>query len=134
LCGFLEISALSIAHAQTGGTQYKGGFLKIEAAGRGGGFGRKGTGWKDKKESRWCAIRESYLVVSTEPGAVSTSLRHRVFYLTITFSSIYGMSFYLTPTLPSSDPNVTTVKVLACFIQNLIRKKKKRVVLTPDPQ
>ncbi|KAF9077535.1 hypothetical protein BDP27DRAFT_1311216 [Rhodocollybia butyracea] len=70
LCGFLEISALSIAHAQTGGTQYKGGFLKIEAAGRGGGFGRKGTSWKDKKESRWCAVRESYLVVSAEPGAL----------------------------------------------------------------
>ncbi|KAJ3717102.1 hypothetical protein C8R42DRAFT_678000 [Lentinula raphanica] len=69
LCGFLEISALSIAHAQTGGSQYKGGFLQIEAAnGKGGGFGRKGTSWKAKKESRWCAIRESYLVVMKEPG------------------------------------------------------------------
>ncbi|KAJ3937597.1 MAG: hypothetical protein NXY57DRAFT_1089628 [Lentinula lateritia] len=69
LCGFLEISAFSIAHAQTGGAQYKGGYLQIEAAnGRSGGFGRKGVSWKAKKESRWCAIRESYLVVMKEPG------------------------------------------------------------------
>ncbi|GAW06506.1 phospholipase D [Lentinula edodes] len=69
LCGFLEISAFSIAHAQTGGFQYKGGYLQIEAAnGRSGGFGRKGASWKAKKESRWCAIRESYLVVMKEPG------------------------------------------------------------------
>lgn len=71
LCGFLEISAFSIAHAQTGGAQYKGGYLQIEAAnGRSGGFGRKGVSWKAKKESRWCAIRESYLVVMKEPGEV----------------------------------------------------------------
>ncbi|KAJ4482266.1 phospholipase D [Lentinula aciculospora] len=69
LCGFLEISALSISHAQTGGSQYKGGYLQIEAAnGKGGGFGRKSASWKAKKESRWCAIRESYLVVMKEPG------------------------------------------------------------------
>ncbi|KAJ3730986.1 phospholipase D [Lentinula guzmanii] len=69
LCGFLEISALSIARAQTGGSQYKGGYLQIEAAnGKGGGFGRKSTSWKAKKELRWCAIRESYLVVMKEPG------------------------------------------------------------------
>ncbi|KAJ3856607.1 phospholipase D [Lentinula lateritia] len=69
LCGFLEISAFSIAHAQTGGSQYKGGYLQIEAAnGRSGGFGRKGASWKAKKESRWCTIRESYLVVMKEPG------------------------------------------------------------------
>ncbi|THV05210.1 phospholipase D [Dendrothele bispora CBS 962.96] len=72
LCGFFEISALSIAHAQTGGTQYKAGFLQIEASdSRGGGFGRKGTSWKAKKESRWCAVRESYLVVMEEPGELT---------------------------------------------------------------
>lgn len=71
LAGFLEISALSIALAQSGGAQYKAGYLQIEAErGGGGGFGRKSVGWKAKKESRWCAVRESYLVVLDEPGEV----------------------------------------------------------------
>ncbi|RDB18070.1 Phospholipase D1 [Hypsizygus marmoreus] len=69
LAGFLEISALSIALAQSGGAQYKAGFLKIEAnTNGGGGFGRKSIGWRAKKHQRWCAIRESYLVVLEEPG------------------------------------------------------------------
>lgn len=71
LAGFLEISALSITLAQSGGAQYKGGFLRIEAtSNKGGGFGRKSATWKEKKESRWCAVRESYLVVLAEPGEV----------------------------------------------------------------
>jgi len=74
LAGFLEISALSISLAQSGGAQYKAGLLRIEASGSGGGgFGRKSVGWKEKKESRWCAVRESYLVVLEEPGEVSLS-------------------------------------------------------------
>lgn len=82
LCGFLEISAISIAYAQTGGTQYKGGYLQIEAVSvnsKGGSFGRKGHSWKEKKESRWCAVRESYLVVMTQPGEVCTVLRNDLF-------------------------------------------------------
>ncbi|KDR82694.1 hypothetical protein GALMADRAFT_238185 [Galerina marginata CBS 339.88] len=72
LAGFLEISALSIALARSGGTQYKGGFLRIEASGSGGGgFGRKSVGWKERKESKWCAVRESYLVVVEEPGELA---------------------------------------------------------------
>lgn len=72
LAGFLEISALSISLAQTGGSQAKAGFLRIEATGhKGGGFGRKSTGWAEKKKSRWCAVRESYLVVLDELGEVS---------------------------------------------------------------
>ncbi|ESK89222.1 spo14 [Moniliophthora roreri MCA 2997] len=72
LAGFLEISALSIAHAHTGGAQYKAGFLQIEAAdNKGGGFGRKGLSWKAKREARWCAVRESYLVVMQEPGELT---------------------------------------------------------------
>jgi phospholipase D1/2 len=71
LAGFLEISALSIALAQSGGAQYKAGFLRIQdVANNGGGFGRKSTAWREKRKSRWCAVRESYLVVLEEPGEV----------------------------------------------------------------
>ncbi|KIM43354.1 hypothetical protein M413DRAFT_18406 [Hebeloma cylindrosporum] len=69
LAGFLEISALSIALAQSGGAQAKAGFLKIELHGTGGGgFGRKSAGWRERKVARWCIVRESYLVVLEEPG------------------------------------------------------------------
>lgn len=71
LAGFLEVSALSISLAQSGGAQYKAGYLQIESMNNGGGgFGRKSTGWKAKKEARWCAVRDSYLVVMEEPGEV----------------------------------------------------------------
>lgn len=71
LSGFLEISALSIALAQTGGAQYKAGFLRIDASGsKGGGFGRRSTSWRDRKQQKWCAVRESYLVVMEEQGEV----------------------------------------------------------------
>lgn len=76
LAGFLEISALSIALAQSGGAQYKAGYLKLEATGNGGsGFGRKSTSWHAQKESRWCAVRESYLVVLEQLGEVRSSER-----------------------------------------------------------
>ncbi|KAG6897547.1 hypothetical protein C0992_000330 [Termitomyces sp. T32_za158] len=71
LAGFLEISALSLATAQSGGSQYKAGYLQIAAEGLGGGFGRKSTGWRAKKSARWCAIRESYFVVMEEPGELA---------------------------------------------------------------
>lgn len=72
LSGFLEVSALSISLAQSGGVQYKGGYLRIQAINNGGGgFGRKGLSWRMKKELRWSGVRESYLVVVDEPGEVS---------------------------------------------------------------
>ncbi|KAJ7600958.1 phospholipase D [Mycena floridula] len=67
LAGFLEISALSISLAQSGGTQYKAGYLHIEAI-DGKSFGRKSSSWKDRKSYKWCALRESYLVAQDEPG------------------------------------------------------------------
>lgn len=71
LAAFLELSALTIAYAKTGGAQYKAGFLRISAAGsRGGSFGRRGTSHKEKKSQKWCSIRESYLVVMNEMGEV----------------------------------------------------------------
>ncbi|KAL1715411.1 hypothetical protein EV715DRAFT_256257 [Schizophyllum commune] len=68
LAGFLEISALSIALAQSGGAQYKAGYLQIESSSSRGGFGRKGASLREKKQTRWCAVRESYLVALEEPG------------------------------------------------------------------
>ena len=50
LAGFLEISALSIALAQSGGAQYKAGLLRIEAVGSKGTFGKRATTWKEKKK------------------------------------------------------------------------------------
>ena len=73
LAGFLEISALSIALAQSGGSQYKAGFLRIEPVSNKGPWGKRGTGWREKKKQRWCAIRESYLVVLEEMGEVSNA-------------------------------------------------------------
>lgn len=89
LAGFLEISALSLATAQSGGSQYKAGYLEIaaEGLGGGGGFGRKSTGWRAKKAPRWCAIRESYFVVMEEPGEVSFGLTV-FFYIDVYFCLI----------------------------------------------
>lgn len=78
LSAFLEVSALSIALAQSGGVQYKGGYLQIHAVSNGGGgFGRKGLSWGVRKESRWSAVRESYLVVVDEPGEVGSLISGR---------------------------------------------------------
>ncbi|KAJ7696033.1 phospholipase D [Mycena rosella] len=68
LAGFLEVSALFINLAHSGGLQLKGGYLQIESTTTGGGFGRKSTTWRQRKESRWCAVRDSYIVVVEEPG------------------------------------------------------------------
>ncbi|KAG1822931.1 uncharacterized protein BJ212DRAFT_1331537 [Suillus subaureus] len=70
LAGFLEISALFITRALSGGAQYKAGFLRIHTEGNGPGFGRKSARWRERKEARWCAIRESYIVVVEDPGEV----------------------------------------------------------------
>ncbi len=71
LAGFLEISALSMYLSHSGGAQYKAGYLQIEPMDKKSGFGRKGAGWRAKHESRWCALRESYLVALEEPGEVT---------------------------------------------------------------
>ncbi|KAG1748704.1 phospholipase D [Suillus lakei] len=55
LAGFLEISALFITLAQSGGVQYKAGFLRIDTEGNCPGFGRKSARWRERKEARWCA-------------------------------------------------------------------------------
>lgn len=72
LAGFLEISALSIHLAPSGGPQYKAGYLWIAAYGsKGTGFGRKSAGRLQKRKQKWCAIRESYLVAVEEPGELA---------------------------------------------------------------
>ncbi|KAF7314305.1 Phospholipase [Mycena kentingensis (nom. inval.)] len=71
LAGFLEISALFINLAHSGGHQLKAGYLQIEATKGGGGFGRKSTGWTERRELRWCSVRDSYIVALKEPGELT---------------------------------------------------------------
>lgn len=121
LAGFLEISALSISLAQSGGNQYKAGFLRIESSGNGGGeFGRKSARWREKKQSRWCAVRESYLVALEEPGEVSPtklfgSRSQRLIIISGLISLQCGMSFYSTRILGLNGQNGTTVKILETY-------------------
>ncbi|KAF8635992.1 hypothetical protein AX15_000154 [Amanita polypyramis BW_CC] len=69
LAKFLELSALFISLAQTGGTQLKADFMKIQSVtSGGGGFGHKSASRRDRGEYRWCAVRDSYIVVVDEPG------------------------------------------------------------------
>ncbi|KAH0831900.1 phospholipase D [Lanmaoa asiatica] len=71
LSGFLEVSALFISLAQAGGVQYKAGFLRFETSGNNPGLGRKATSRRDRKRSRWCAVRESCLVILEESGELT---------------------------------------------------------------
>lgn len=72
LAGFLEVSALSIQLASSGGVQYKAGYLWVVASGnKGAGFGRKSAGRLQKKKQKWCAVRESYLVAVEEAGELA---------------------------------------------------------------
>lgn len=71
LADFLEISALFITLARHGGAQYKAGFLRIDTEGNGPGFGRKSARWRERREARWCAVRESYIVVVEDPGDIA---------------------------------------------------------------
>lgn len=88
LGGFLEVSALSITLAQSGGAQYKAGYLEIMSSGSGGGgFGRKSASRLAKKASRWCAVRESYLVVLEEPGEVTDAFHPSPYIIDIILSS-----------------------------------------------
>ena len=69
LAGFLEISALSLHLAQSGGAQYKAGYLRIVTSGnKGAGFGRKSASRSQKRKQKWCVIRDSYLIAVEEPG------------------------------------------------------------------
>ncbi|KAG2155884.1 phospholipase D [Suillus bovinus] len=68
LAGFLEISASFISLARFGGAQFKAGFLRIGTEGNSPGFGRKSARWRERKEARWCAVRESYIVAVEDPG------------------------------------------------------------------
>ncbi|KAI0755244.1 phospholipase D [Daedaleopsis nitida] len=71
LSSFLEFGALTIALAQSGGSQYKAGFLRLEGVHPKAAFGRKAAGWREKKNQRWCAVRESYLVAMEEMGELT---------------------------------------------------------------
>lgn len=79
LAKFLEISALSINLAQSGGSQAKAGMLRIHnvgfPGGGGGSWARKSVGWAEKRKMKWSAVRESYLVVVEDPGEVCLSSR-----------------------------------------------------------
>ena len=70
LAAFLEISALSTALAQSGSVQYKAGFLHLEVS-KGVGLGSRSASRETKHSQKWCAVRESYLVISEEPGEVN---------------------------------------------------------------
>ncbi|RPD77444.1 phospholipase D [Lentinus tigrinus ALCF2SS1-7] len=71
LSSFLEFGALTIALAQSGGAQYKAGFLRLEGVAPKNAFGRRAAGWREKKKQRWCAVRESYLVAMEEMGELT---------------------------------------------------------------
>jgi phospholipase D1/2 len=73
LAAFLEISALSITLAQSGGVQYKAGLLHLEST-SGPGIGSKSASRKTKRSQKWCAVRESYLVITEELGEVNPTL------------------------------------------------------------
>ena len=81
LAGFLELGALTIALAQSGGAQYKAGFLRLEAVAPKGLFGRRAAGWREKKKQRWCAVRESYMVAMEEMGEVNAKTRYLDLYV-----------------------------------------------------
>ncbi len=70
LLRFLEVSALFIALARSSGYQLKAGVLKLEPAGSKKEYARKSTSWRDRRRGRWCAVRESYLVIMREAGEV----------------------------------------------------------------
>ena len=77
LAAFLEISALSITLAQSGGVQYKAGFLHLEIS-KGVGLGSKSASRKTRYSQKWCAVRESYLVISEELAEVNLTALTRM--------------------------------------------------------
>ncbi|KAG9315939.1 hypothetical protein JVU11DRAFT_3591 [Chiua virens] len=91
LSGFLEISALFISLAQSGGVQYKAGYLRLETFGNNPGLGRKSTSRKARKQSRWCVVRQSCLVILEEPGELTIL---DVFLLDPDFKIVRPVSYY----------------------------------------
>ncbi|KAF8120583.1 phospholipase D [Boletus edulis] len=91
LSGFLEVSALFISLAQSGGIQYKAGYLRFELSGSNPGLGRKATSRTDRKQSRWCAVRESCLVILEEPGELTVL---DVFLLDSDFKIVRPIRYY----------------------------------------
>jgi len=77
LAAFLEISALSITLAQSGGVQYKAGFLHLEIS-KGVCLGPKSASRKKRYSQKWCAVRESYLVISEELAEASPAIQIRI--------------------------------------------------------
>jgi hypothetical protein len=118
LSGFLEVSALFISLAQSGGVQYKAGYLRFETSGSTPGLGRKATSRRDRKHFRWCAVRESCLVILEEPGEVCcisfqshASNQHN--------SWLFWMSSSWTRISRSYVQFVTIAKVSTSFARNL---------------
>lgn len=70
LAAWFEISAMSIALAPSGGSQLKADYVQVESVGKGSNFGRRSATWAERRQVRWAAVRESYLVVIDEPGQV----------------------------------------------------------------
>ncbi|KAF8840775.1 phospholipase D [Paxillus ammoniavirescens] len=88
---FLEISALFISLAPLGGAQYKAGFLRLETSGNASALGRKSLRWRERKESRWCSVRESYLVILEDAGEVTV---WDVFLLDSDFKIVRPIRYY----------------------------------------
>ena len=103
LSGFLKISNLFVALAPTGGLQYKAGFLHVNLTGNGAGIGRRSTR-NARKELRWCAVHESYLVIVEDSGEVCPSVPPSG--SDMPFRRLFWMFFFLTLTSPSVNPGV----------------------------
>lgn len=109
LAGFLEISALSVQLAQSGGWQAKAGYLVIETAtSKLGSFGRKNASRRDRRKQRWCAVRDSYIVALEELGEVSLAPFIRIYVTHSPRRLRSGMSFFLMPISPLKDHRATT--------------------------
>ncbi len=81
LVRFFEISALSIALANSGGVQGKAGLLRViggETSRKGMNGGFSFMGLKDAAKTRWWNVRESYLVAVDDPGEVRTKPLYRL--------------------------------------------------------
>ncbi|KAI1794831.1 phospholipase D [Ganoderma leucocontextum] len=71
LAAFLEIGALSVALAHSGGHQYRAGFLRLEGVAPKPSYGPRAAGWRERKKQRWCCVRESYLAIMEEMGELT---------------------------------------------------------------
>ncbi|KAM5538666.1 hypothetical protein V8D89_007695, partial [Ganoderma adspersum] len=71
LSAFLEIGALTVALALSGGHQYRAGFLRLEGVAPKPSYGPRAAGWRERKKQRWCCVRESYLAIMEEMGELT---------------------------------------------------------------